>query len=63
VSSEEDRISEEFLYNSARRALSQCADRHRKRTLLSSVNLKKNPLKDLLRVVEHPADSAIRLLE
>jgi hypothetical protein len=44
---------------SARWALRQCADRHRREeNSLSSVNLRKNPLRDLHRVVEHPADSA-----
>jgi hypothetical protein len=42
---------------SARRALSKCADRQ-KRELFEFCNLRKNPLRDLHRVVEHPADSA-----
>jgi hypothetical protein len=48
---------------SARWALRQCADRHRRRELFEFCNLKKNPLRDLHRVVEHPVDSARRLLE
>jgi hypothetical protein len=44
---------------SARWALRHCADRHRgEENSLSSGIWRKNPLKDLHRVVEHPVDSA-----
>jgi hypothetical protein len=43
--------------------LSQCADRHRRRELSQFYVLKKNPLRDLHRVVEHPATLSKKLLE
>jgi hypothetical protein len=48
---------------SARRALSRCADRHRRRELFEFCKLKKNPLRDLHRVTEHPEILSKRLLE
>jgi hypothetical protein len=49
--------------HSTRRALRQCADRHRIKELFEFCNLKKSPLKDLCRVAEHPERLSKRLLE
>jgi hypothetical protein len=43
--------------------LSQCADRHRRRELSEFCVLKKNPLRDLHRVVEHPVALSKKLLK
>jgi hypothetical protein len=48
---------------SARRALRQCADKHKRRELFEFWILEKSPLKDLSRVVEHPESLSKRLLE
>jgi hypothetical protein len=42
---------------SARRALRHCVDRHKRRELFKFCDLKKNPLRDLRRVTEHPEGS------
>jgi hypothetical protein len=62
VSLEEVKNFEEFCKTSAWRVLSQCADRQG-RELFEFFNLKKNPQKDLHRVVEHPERLSHRFLE
>jgi hypothetical protein len=57
VSSTEVRITKDSRHF-ARRALSRCADRHRRKELFEFCNLKKNPKKDLHRVIKHPTNSS-----
>jgi hypothetical protein len=49
--------------HSSRWELSRCADRHKRKELFEFYNLKKNPVRDLRRVVEHPERLSKRLLE